>query len=95
MLALALDTASEFSNGDTLLIIQTLERKQVGTATVVGVAAGRVDAKLGEADAVFEGFVRQQLEKNEHDIPYVAAVAQRDVDARDRVVAELLEEGLA
>ena len=92
MFALDVGAASAFSKGDTLLIIHTLKRKWVGTATVADVAAGRLDARLGEADPVFEGFVRQQLQKNEHDIPDVAAVTQADVDARDQAVEEFLEE---
>ena len=94
MFALDLDT-SEFSKGDALLIIQTLERKQVGVATVVDVTDGRLDAGVGDADPVFEGFVRQQLAQNQHRIQDIAVVSQRDVDARDQAIAELLAEDMA
>ncbi len=96
VIVLDTDDASELHSGENIYIVDTIQRKHVGTAVVSTVSGKRVDTSLGEADALFKGFLLKQISAN----PGVACgpqesligLREKDIEAHYSAVREA-EEG--
>jgi len=95
MMVLRIDDQCRISVGDGLLIVDTVEVKALGRARVSDVAQGRANAEFDQrrGDPVFLGFLRQRLKEQQRRVDDVAAIRDKDMDARYRAVRQLQEEG--
>lgn len=95
-LVIVLGTAagSSMQRGETLLVVDTLKRKLVGRARVVALEPSRCEAEIYEPlDALFWGFVRQEIRRCGRCVPPDAAVFREADDlARRQAFATLMQE---
>jgi hypothetical protein len=86
--------ADAIQRGETLLVVDTLERKLVGRARVVALEPGRCEAEVHEPlAALFWGFIRQEVASyRRQPPPDVAVFREANVLAKEEAFARLMEE---
>jgi hypothetical protein len=94
LIVVASGDGGAIQHGDTLLVVDTLERKLVGRARVVALEPSRCEAEVHQPlDALFWGFVRQEIRSYRRRLPPEAAVFREADDlARRQALAGLMQE---
>jgi hypothetical protein len=94
VLVVAGQQEAAMQRGDTLLVLDTLEGKLMGRARVVAVPPSRCEAEVHEQlDALFWGFVREEIRHYRRQLPPDAVVFRElDEPGRHELFVRLMQE---